>query len=33
MINMSEPSLKEKMKEVIIEWDEDGLRTICKSAI
>ena len=30
---MSEPSLKEKMKEAIIEWDENGLRTICKSAI
>ncbi len=26
-------SLKEKMKELIIEWDEDGLREICKSAI
>jgi trimethylamine corrinoid protein len=26
-------SLKEKMKEVIIEWDEDGLREMCKSAI
>jgi methanogenic corrinoid protein MtbC1 len=26
-------SLKEKMKETIIEWDEDGLRAMCKSAI
>lgn len=26
-------SLKEKMKEVIIEWDEEGLRKMCKSAI
>ena len=26
-------SLKEKMKEAIIEWDEDGLRAMCKSAI
>ena len=26
-------SLKEKMKETIIEWDEDGLRELCKSAI
>ena len=30
---MSELSLKEKMKEAIIEWDEDGLRELCKSAI
>ena len=30
---MTESSLKEKMKKAIIEWDEDGLRTICKSAI
>ncbi|TFG26417.1 MAG: dimethylamine corrinoid protein 3 [Promethearchaeota archaeon] len=33
MIDMSESSLKEKMKEAIIEWDEDGLREMCKSAI
>ena len=26
-------SLKEKMKEMIIEWDEEGLREMCKSAI
>ncbi|MFX1340672.1 MAG: B12-binding domain-containing protein [Promethearchaeota archaeon] len=26
-------SLKEKMKETIIEWNEDGLREICRSAI
>ena len=26
-------SLKEKMKEAIIEWDEDGLRAMCNSAI
>lgn len=26
-------SLKEKMKEAIMEWDEDGLREMCKSAI
>jgi trimethylamine corrinoid protein len=26
-------SLKEKMKEAIIEWDEDGLREMCKSTI
>jgi methanogenic corrinoid protein MtbC1 len=30
---VSELSLKEKMKEAIIEWDEDGLRELCKSAI
>ena len=30
---MSELSLKEKMKEAIIEWDEDGLRELCKSSI
>ena len=26
-------SLKEKMKEAIMEWDEEGLREMCKSAI
>ncbi len=26
-------SLQEKMKEAIIEWDEDGLKEMCKSAI
>lgn len=26
-------SLKEKMKEAIMEWDEEGLRKMCKSAI
>ncbi len=26
-------SLKEKMKELIIEWEEDGLKELCKSAI
>ena len=26
-------SLKEKIKEAIIEWDEDGLRAMCQSAI
>ena len=26
-------SIKEKMKEAIIEWDEDGLKEMCKSAI
>jgi methanogenic corrinoid protein MtbC1 len=30
---VSELSLKEKMKEAIIEWDEEGLRELCKSAI